>query len=198
MIENIEFTVTGENFSQTLKTNADGELVLKDLVPGEYTVTETPDERYEEQQPQVVKVEMEKTAAVTFRNVLKKCNLKIVKKLEGALPILAQVNLDGNCYVITLISVLVLLQNGIYPKWFEIAMIGILIFVLSLGAPNQPGSCLIGFTTVLAYLQTYSLLHMVIISEVMYGSMINLINVTGDLVTVAIENADRKKGRTTG
>ena len=120
------------------------------------------------------------------------------KKLEGALPILAQVNLDGNCYVITLISVLVLLQNGIYPKWFEIAMIGILIFVLSLGAPNQPGSCLIGFTTVLAYLQTYSLLHMVIISEVMYGSMINLINVTGDLVTVAIENADRKKDRTTG
>jgi hypothetical protein len=39
---------------------------------------------------------------------------------------------------------------------------------------------------------------MVIISEVMYGSMINLINVTGDLVTVAIENADRKKDRTTG
>ena len=65
VVENIEFTVTGENFSQTVKTNADGELVLKDLVPGEYTVTETPDERYEEQQPQVVKVEMEKTAAVT-------------------------------------------------------------------------------------------------------------------------------------
>ena len=59
------------------------------------------------------------------------------------------------------------------------------------------GSAGTGKSTVLAYLQTYSLLHMVIISEVMYGSMINLINVTGDLVTVAIENADKKKSRTT-
>ena len=82
IVENIEFTVTGENFSKTAKTNADGELVLKNLVPGEYTVTETPDERYEEQEPQVVKVEMEKTATVSFHNVISKSNLKIVKVSE--------------------------------------------------------------------------------------------------------------------
>ena len=82
VVENIEFTVTGENFIRTAKTNADGELVLKNLVPGEYTVTETPDERYEEQEPQVIKVEMEKTATVSFHNVISKSNLKIVKVSE--------------------------------------------------------------------------------------------------------------------
>ena len=82
VVENIEFTITGENFSKTAKTNANGELVLKDLIPGEYTVTETPDERYEEQEPQTVRVEMEKTATVTFHNVISKSNLKIVKVSE--------------------------------------------------------------------------------------------------------------------
>ena len=82
VVENIEFTVTGKDFSKTVKTNAKGEIVIRDLVPGEYTVTEKTDSRYKEQSPQTVRVEMNKTATVTFKNVLKKGNLKIVKIAE--------------------------------------------------------------------------------------------------------------------
>ena len=82
-IANIEFTVKGKNFSKTVKTNDKGEITVKGLVPGEYVVTETPDERYEEQEPQTVQVEMNKTATVTFNNVLKKGSLKIVKTSEN-------------------------------------------------------------------------------------------------------------------
>lgn len=115
-------------------------------------------------------------------------------KLERSMPILAQINLDGNCYFITLVSVLMMLQTSQETKWFEIAVVGLLVFVLSLGAPNQPGTCLIGFITILSYLNTDTLLHVIIISEVMYGSMLNLINVVGDLVTVAIEDNRAKNG----
>ena len=82
-IENIRFSVKGKNFSKTVKTNDKGEITVKGLVPGEYTVTEVPDERYEEQEPQTVQVEMNKTATVTFHNVLKKGSLKIVKTSEN-------------------------------------------------------------------------------------------------------------------
>ena len=78
-IANIEFTVKGKDFSRTVKTNDKGEITVKGLVPGEYTVTEVPDERYEEQEPQTVQVEMNKTATVTFNNVLKKSFIRVVK-----------------------------------------------------------------------------------------------------------------------
>ena len=43
---------------------------------------ESVDERYEAQQPKTVKVEADKTATVTFKNILKKGNLKIIKISE--------------------------------------------------------------------------------------------------------------------
>ena len=82
IVADIEFTVTGKNFKQTVKTDSKGEIVLENLVPGTYTVTESVDERYETQQPKTVKVEAEKTATVTFRNILRKGDLKIVKISE--------------------------------------------------------------------------------------------------------------------
>ena len=45
-------------------------------------MTESVDERYEPQNPQTVKIEADKTATVTFKNVLKKGDLKIIKTSE--------------------------------------------------------------------------------------------------------------------
>lgn len=78
-VANIEFTVKGENYSKTVKTNSKGEFELTDLVPGNYTVTEVTDSKYETQKSQTVNVESGKTATVTFENVLKKGSLKVVK-----------------------------------------------------------------------------------------------------------------------
>lgn len=81
-VANIEFTVKGENYSKTEKTNSKGEFELTDLVPGNYTVTEVTDSKYETQKSQTVKVESGKTATVTFENVLKKGSLEVVKTSE--------------------------------------------------------------------------------------------------------------------
>lgn len=78
-VVNIEFTVKGDGYSKTVKTNSKGEFELTDLFPGSYTVTEITDSKYETQKSQTVKVESGKTATVTFKNVLKKWNLTVTK-----------------------------------------------------------------------------------------------------------------------
>ena len=81
-VANIEFSVKGDGYSKTVKTNSKGEFELTDLVPGSYTVTEITDSKYETQKSQTVKVESGKTANVTFENVLKKGSLEVVKTSE--------------------------------------------------------------------------------------------------------------------
>lgn len=81
-VANIEFTIKGDGYSKTAKTNSKGEFELTDLVPGNYTVTEVTDSKYETQKSQTVKVESGKTATVTFENVLKKGSLEVVKTSE--------------------------------------------------------------------------------------------------------------------
>ncbi|MEE0873165.1 MAG: SpaA isopeptide-forming pilin-related protein [Ruminococcus sp.] len=80
VVADIEFTVKGSNYNKTAKTDKDGKLHLTGLLPGKYTVTETPSGRYVVQEPQTVTVEYGKTATVTFKNVLKKSEITIVKK----------------------------------------------------------------------------------------------------------------------
>ena len=78
-VANIEFTVNGDGYSKTAKTNSKGEFELTDLVPGKYTVTEHTPTEYVEQKSKTVNVESGKTATVSFSNVLKKWNLTVTK-----------------------------------------------------------------------------------------------------------------------
>lgn len=78
-VANIEFTVNGDGYSKTAKTNSKGEFELTDLVPGNYTVTEQTPTKYAEQKSKTVNVESGKTATVSFSNVLKKWNLTVTK-----------------------------------------------------------------------------------------------------------------------
>ena len=104
VVADIEFTVTGKNFKQTVKTDGKGEIVLENLVPGTYTVTEIVGERYEKQEPQKVKVEAEKTATVTFKNILKKGSIQVEKIGEVFANVLAiagsSIDRDGNITVL--------------------------------------------------------------------------------------------------
>lgn len=78
-VANIEFTVKGDDYSKTVKTNSKGEFELTDLVSGKYTVTEHTPTEYAEQKSKTVNVESGKTATVSFSNVLKKWNLTVTK-----------------------------------------------------------------------------------------------------------------------
>lgn len=81
-IAGISFTVTGDDFNETVTTDANGELQLENLVPGVYTVTENAAAFYEPQQPQTVTVKAGQTAEVSFSNQLKRGALEVTKTAE--------------------------------------------------------------------------------------------------------------------
>ena len=81
-IAGISFTVTGDDFNETVTTDANGELQLENLVPGVYTVTENAAAFYEPQQPQTVTVKAGQIAEVSFSNQLKRGTLEVTKTAE--------------------------------------------------------------------------------------------------------------------
>ena len=116
-------------------------------------------------------------------------------RISSKLPILAQTNQDGNCYLIMLISMIFIYMLGINVSLLQIIGIAVLVLFLSIGAPNQPGSILIGMLIITFYLQVNELVLVAIYAEVFFGALQNAINVAGDIVTVAIE--EQKSMRST-
>ena len=79
-VANVRFKITGDNYSDEVTTNTNGEIEIKNLKVGTYTITEIVSVEYEAQKSQTVAVENGKTAIVKFNNTLKKSEIKIVKK----------------------------------------------------------------------------------------------------------------------
>lgn len=81
-VSGINFTVTGPNgFNRTIATDGNGEWKIEGINPGTYTVTEEHINKYVPQNSQTVTVEGgNKTATVTFSNVLKKFRVSVNKQ----------------------------------------------------------------------------------------------------------------------
>lgn len=114
------------------------------------------------------------------------------KKLEANIPVLAEINLDGNCFLLTLMPVLFMFVGDVEVTAANIILVGILAFFLSLGAPNQPGSILIGMLIILNFMVAEELILNAFIAEFLFGGVQNLINVIGDIVTVYEEEKRAK------
>ncbi len=82
VVSGIRFTISGEGIEQTVVTGSDGTILIDDLVPGTYTVTEQASDQYEPQNSQTVTVVSGQTATVTFNNVLKRGDLTVIKTSE--------------------------------------------------------------------------------------------------------------------
>lgn len=113
-------------------------------------------------------------------------------RMEETMPVLAQINLDGNCYLIMMVAMILIAISRAEVSILNIVVIGALVLFLSLGAPNQPGSILIGVLIITQYLHAYDLLPITICMEVFLGMFQNIINVVGDVVTMAI--VDKSEG----
>ena len=81
-VSGISFTITGNGVNKTVKTGSNGEIVIDNLSPGTYTVTEQSINYYEPQQSKTVTVVSGQTASISFKNVLKRSDLKVIKTSE--------------------------------------------------------------------------------------------------------------------
>lgn len=84
-VSGIKFNITGNGVNQTVTTGSGGSIDIPNLAPGQYTVTEVTDNKYEPQEPQTVTVVSGRTATVTFSNVLKRGDLVVTKTSEDGL-----------------------------------------------------------------------------------------------------------------
>ncbi|MGL6199670.1 MAG: MSCRAMM family protein [Lachnospiraceae bacterium] len=85
VVAGIKFQVTGEDIDKPVTTGTDGSIMIENLKPGTYTVTELSEERYEPQKVQTVTVVGGETAKVSFSNILKKGSLKVTKTSEDGI-----------------------------------------------------------------------------------------------------------------
>jgi hypothetical protein len=85
VVAGISFTIKGDGFNKTVKTDKDGNITVEGLFPGTYTVTEQSIDRYEPQKTQTVTIIGGKTSTVTFSNTLKRGSLEVVKTSEDNL-----------------------------------------------------------------------------------------------------------------
>ena len=84
VVSGIKFNISGNSVNQTVVTKADGTVDIS-LMPGVYTVTEQPIDRYEPQSVQRITIVSGHTSTVTFSNTLKRGSLEIIKNSEDNL-----------------------------------------------------------------------------------------------------------------
>ena len=84
-VSGFTFTITGNGQSYTVTTDEKGEITLKDLTPGTYTVTEQSHDLYDPQESKTVTIVSGETAIVSFTNTLRRGGLEVTKTSDDGL-----------------------------------------------------------------------------------------------------------------
>ena len=116
-------------------------------------------------------------------------------RLEKELPVLAQASLDGNCFILMLLATIYIFVANCDVTWLNVAVIALIAIFLSFGAPNQPGSILIGMLVILTYLHSDAAISLALCFELFCGSLQNILNVISSVVTVAENECSEEKRR---
>ena len=79
-VANVRFHISGNGISKDVTTNANGEINIANLAPGNYQISEYTDVKYIPQDTQTVTIVSGQTASVQFSNVLKKFRVNVTKQ----------------------------------------------------------------------------------------------------------------------
>lgn len=79
-VANVRFHISGNGISKDVTTNANGEINIANLAPGNYQISEYTDVKYVPQDTQTVTIVSGQTASVQFSNVLKKFRVNVTKQ----------------------------------------------------------------------------------------------------------------------
>lgn len=79
-VANVRFHISGNGISKDVTTNANGEINIANLAPGNYQISEYTDVKYVPQDTQTVTIVSGQTASIQFSNVLKKFRVNVTKQ----------------------------------------------------------------------------------------------------------------------
>lgn len=79
-VANVRFHISGNGISKDVTTNANGEINIANLAPGNYQISEYTDVKYVPQDTQTVTIVSGQTASVQFSNVLKNFRVNVTKQ----------------------------------------------------------------------------------------------------------------------
>lgn len=94
-VEGIRFHISGNGVDKNVVSGKNGEILVENLRPGIYTVTEQTYDQYEPQETRRVTVVSGQTATVTFSNTLKRGDLTVTKNSEDGLTEGVKFRLSG-------------------------------------------------------------------------------------------------------
>lgn len=94
-VEGIRFHISGNGVDKDVVSGKNGEILVENLRPGIYTVTEQVYDQYEPQETRRVTVVSGQTATVTFSNTLKRGELTVTKTSEDGLTEGVKFHLSG-------------------------------------------------------------------------------------------------------
>lgn len=107
--------------------------------------------------------------------------------LDFTIPLGANINMDGNCISLMVVSALFLGLYGINLSAGGVILTLIVVVLLSIGAPNQPGSNTICFAVLFPFLGlSVDDVPVMIVIDSLVGMSLAAFNVVGDMVTAAV------------
>jgi Na+/H+-dicarboxylate symporter len=98
--------------------------------------------------------------------------------------VLAQTSLDGNCFILMLLATIFIFVANCPVSRLNVVVVALIVLFLSFGAPNQPGSILIGMLIILTYLNSGAAVSMALCFELFCGALQNILNVISSIVMV--------------
>lgn len=81
-VSGLKFTLSGNGINKTGTTDSNGNILFENIPAGTYTVTEESIDKYVPQKSKTVTVIGGQTATVSFSNVLKRSDIKVIKSCE--------------------------------------------------------------------------------------------------------------------
>lgn len=114
--------------------------------------------------------------------------------LDAGLQLGGLMNMDGNCIMISTEIVGMIISAGVALNTTKFFMLMLVSILLSVGAPNQPGSFLLSTIVLMSLVGiTGDLYADLLLVEALYGKVYSCLNAVGDIVTMVIEGERIKK-----
>ena len=112
--------------------------------------------------------------------------------LDDGLTLGTIVNMNGSSLLTSFFILYLICSGGIQPEWYVYLSTIAILILLSVGAPNQPGSFLLVSIVLLKHIGVSdALVADALIIEAVFGRTSSFLNSLGDIVSIVIE--DRKK-----